>query len=128
MSKPTKKQIAKWKINRKIWIKALRSNKYIQGTGVLFDDEFNSYCCLGVLCDMIGMKPIKRNDSTYFGKDYQIAPYTAMQAVGLTDQHGTYEDEDNENCLTSDNDEGVSFDVIANIIENEPKGLFRENE
>lgn len=127
-AKPTKKQIVKWKANRKLWVKALRSKKYLQGEGVLFEKDTNEYCCLGVLCDIIGMKPVKRNDTIYFGKDYQIAPYAAMQAVGLVDQHGTYrKNNDCDHCLTSDNDEGLSFDVIANIIEDEPKGLFREN-
>jgi len=31
------------------WLKALRSGKYKQGTGALYNPEENSFCCLGVL-------------------------------------------------------------------------------
>lgn len=30
------------------WLKALRSNKYRQGKGTLYNKEADSYCCLGV--------------------------------------------------------------------------------
>lgn len=33
------------------WLDALRSGKYKQGTGVL-RDQYNRFCCLGVLCDV----------------------------------------------------------------------------
>jgi len=127
MSKPTEKQLAKWKINRKKWVKALRSKKYKQGTGELKSVD-NEYCCLGVLCDIIGMKARKVSDGyTYFGNDYQIAPPSACQAVGLVDQHGTYNTTIHDaDCLTNDNDEGKTFKQIADIIEKEPIGLFRD--
>jgi hypothetical protein len=35
---------------KKLWLKALRSGEYEQGTGALRDLSF--YCCLGVLCDL----------------------------------------------------------------------------
>lgn len=35
------------------WVKALRSGKYIQGTGRLRVGD--SYCCLGVACDISGL-------------------------------------------------------------------------
>jgi hypothetical protein len=34
------------------WIKALESGKYKQGTQVLCNANDNTYCCLGVLCDL----------------------------------------------------------------------------
>jgi len=125
--KISKLRIAKWKVNRKLWIKALRSNKYKQGTGQLLDDGGN-YCCLGVLCDIIGMQPKYKDCSNYFGNDSEMAPYSAVHAVGLSDQHGTYEvKNDADCCLTTDNDIGITFPEIADLIEKEPKGLFREN-
>ena len=36
------------------WTEALRSGKYEQGEGVLYDKESDSYCCLGVLCSIVG--------------------------------------------------------------------------
>lgn len=34
------------------WIEALTSGKYVQGKGRLKVPEDNTYCCLGVLCDL----------------------------------------------------------------------------
>lgn len=36
---------------RALWVKALRSGKYKQGTGRLRGED-KSYCCLGVACDL----------------------------------------------------------------------------
>ena len=45
----TKKQ---QKANRKKWVAALRSGKYKQGKGQLYDNLDEKYCCLGVACDL----------------------------------------------------------------------------
>lgn len=37
---------------KSLWISALRSNEYRQGFGRLHNIVENSYCCLGVLCDV----------------------------------------------------------------------------
>lgn len=34
------------------WVKALRSGKYKQGRGKLYQKLDDSFCCLGVLCDV----------------------------------------------------------------------------
>lgn len=36
------------------WVKALRSNRYKQGHGKLYDGDV--YCCLGVLCRVVGAR------------------------------------------------------------------------
>lgn len=36
------------------WLKALRSNNYKQGTGCLRHKAQETFCCLGVLCDISG--------------------------------------------------------------------------
>lgn len=36
------------KAQLKTWVKALRSGKFKQGIGFLYDDVEDSYCCLGV--------------------------------------------------------------------------------
>jgi hypothetical protein len=47
------------KLDKKIkhkWLKALRSGKYEQGTGTLKSVAYDgtaTYCCLGVLCDVV---------------------------------------------------------------------------
>ena len=38
------------KENIKLWVDALRSNQYEQGTGSLCED--NKHCCLGVACEV----------------------------------------------------------------------------
>lgn len=37
---------------KKAWLEALRSGDYKQTTGMLYDKENDSHCCLGVLCDV----------------------------------------------------------------------------
>jgi hypothetical protein len=48
-----KKEIAK------LWTKALRSNKYKQGKFTLRNHD-NSFCCLGVLCDLYNKEQKKK--------------------------------------------------------------------
>lgn len=38
------------------WVKALRSGKYKQGVDTLYSPERKTYCCLGVLCEVMGVK------------------------------------------------------------------------
>ena len=40
---------------KKLWVKALRSGKYKKGVGSLHPTE-DTYCCLGVLCDLYNKK------------------------------------------------------------------------
>lgn len=50
------------KMTRKIkneWVKALRSGDYEQGESVLYDKQTNSYCCLGVLARVCGVRASK---------------------------------------------------------------------
>lgn len=44
-----------WKLPKReteLWVEALRSGKYKQGTGNLYRHDSDSYCCLGVWCDV----------------------------------------------------------------------------
>lgn len=56
------------KIYKKEWIRALKSGKYKQGRQrlkIIHKDKSNSYCCLGILCNIIAKKGLgkweKRN-------------------------------------------------------------------
>ena len=111
------------KANRRKWIKALRSGQYLQGTGMLLRD--NKYCCLGVLAHIAGIEPVFRsktsqNTGTFAGED-TTAPRAAMEFVGLHDREGRHL---NDEYLTTMNDGGSTFDEIADLIEQEPDGLF----
>jgi len=118
------------KANCKKWLEALRSGEYEQGYDGYLEYE-GKYCCLGVGCMALGVKASVKQASpgvfvTGFGveEDYLSAPTEFMDAVGLATPSGEYKD---EGMLTSDNDDyNLSFSEIADIIESEPEGLFKE--
>jgi hypothetical protein len=43
------------------WVEALKSGHYKQGRGWLHDRGNNTWCCLGVLCDVGGFKSESRH-------------------------------------------------------------------
>lgn len=51
------------------WLKALRSGKYSQGQDALYDPASKSFCCLGVLCEING---IKRSDMVHMGMPQEV--------------------------------------------------------
>jgi len=86
------------------WVAALRSGDYQQGRDCLLSD--GAFCCLGVLCDVIGLVVIEDYDtvqgaSTNCGYDFL----------------DRYISEDRRGVLIDKNDEGVSFSEIADYIE-----------
>ena len=93
------------------WVKALRSGKYKQGNGRLRDGD--TFCCLGVLCD-IGTKKAWASNGAYCGlagdKRTGFLPHTISNLAGLSDY--------TQNVLSSLNDcAGSSFNEIADWIE-----------
>lgn len=110
------------KANRKLWVEALRSGKYEQGRGRL--RRLDNYCCLGVLADVAGCAWSKATDGRWKSERHTFdAPALARDFVGLSQGEGSFGD----TCLTGINDSGKSFSEIADIIESEPPGLFRES-
>ena len=103
------------------WVKALRSGDYVQGTGHLRLD--NSFCCLGVLCDLAEKQKIckvKRDiDGLYLFDDSSGGlPATVLEWAGLSrygpevEYQGFYEE------LAWLNDyENLTFDQLADLIE-----------
>lgn len=55
------KHSKKLKIFAKKWAAALRSGNYKKGVGALFKEDENSYCCLGVACEILKSWPISTN-------------------------------------------------------------------
>jgi hypothetical protein len=51
------------------WIAALRSGEYKQGNEILFDEELNTHCCLGVACRVAGVDPLKGDGFIKFDTD-----------------------------------------------------------
>jgi len=95
------------------WIKALRSGKYKQGNGYLFNNVTNSYCCLGVACKItmprakIALIPFIDGDRV----SHKL--YNKMPALLRgTDGYNDFVEE-----VSVMNDEGTSFIEISNWIE-----------
>lgn len=118
--------------NAKQWVEALRSGKYTQGMGLLRSRN-DEYCCLGVACELYAERhpelviAAPREDSDYYtyGGRCDTLPHAVVVWLGLRDAAGSYRPE--ESALTEDNDNGMTFAEIADIIEHEPDGLFGED-
>lgn len=99
------------------WVKALRSGKYKQTTGVLKNEL--GYCCLGVLCD-IKAKEQKKKFNGIGDEDEDVLSVTQMKWAGMKTKDGKC----GNNKLTFMNDyKGRSFAYIADFIEANYKKL-----
>lgn len=111
--------------NAKKWVEALRSGKYKQGTINLCRN--NKYCCLGVLCEIaiengLDISRVDNNGNIAFDGDFGGITKKVQEWIGIPSSLGIY----SGRALSSDNDQGKTFQEIADIIESEPKGLFKE--
>lgn len=100
------------------WIAALRSGKYKQTTGVLRND--NGYCCLGVLCNIVdNSKWYKSVDSGayFFDGQFEVLPGSIKDETGIKNNTGTFLVYGVPISLSSLNDEGLTFDQIADLID-----------
>lgn len=107
------------------WVEALRSGKYTQARGVLREE--NSYCCLGVACDVAGVPwRLLASDS----KKYSV-PHNGEKFIGLGYENwlslpGPIRDKlglagNQEKDLANMNDfKHLSFKEIADAIEKMP--------
>jgi hypothetical protein len=115
--------------NAKAWVAALRSGDYKQGREVLRDgDEF---CCLGVACDLA----VKAGLPIDVHNEYAVASYNentgtlpniVRRWLGLTTDTGGYWDKaiGSGSLAALNDDRGYDFEQIADVIEQEPDGLF----
>lgn len=65
------------------WVEALRSGEYKQGSGVLFDTYAGSYCCLGVLCKVMGAEfgdAVEKDDEEW--KSHDFVPHIGDRVLG----------------------------------------------
>ena len=116
-----------WPKNREIWIAALRDPKRRQTTGNLGHQDHGGQCCLGVLAEIAGCRfwlaELGGVEVPCWGNISDLAPERAKDFVGLRESDGEYLN----SSLAYENDErGKTLAEIADIIESEPEGLFRE--
>lgn len=110
------------------WIAALRSGKYEQGIEVL-GSQFGgkeTYCCLGVLCDVVGLPK-----EQWFDNGTELLPDEVCGLVRISTAGGFQEGLDR--CLSQMNDHGKSFAEIADWLENpgnldKLRAYYEENE
>jgi hypothetical protein len=108
------------------WAQALRSGQYQQGQHELHPDT-NSYCCLGVLCDLYRVEQGKGEWTTTkygIGGVFQIGPddlETGVLPESVKDWAGMHssvgEIVGTVDALAALNDEGMEFPQLADLIE-----------
>lgn len=114
--------------NAKQWVAALRSGEYLQTRGHLHDDK--GFCCLGVACDLYAKEHPEavwkdgHGGLTFLGRS-SVLPQPVASWIGLKELNGSAA---MLFSLASLNDDGKSFEAIANIIDSEPPGLFAEEQ
>jgi hypothetical protein len=104
------------------WIEALRSGEYEQGQECLHNHNENTFCCLGVLCDLHAKEtntnwvnyPEEGYPSDYLGYDV-ILPDEVIDWSGLEDHNPRVTP---TLSIAAYNDQkGYSFDQLADLIE-----------
>jgi len=106
-----------------IWINALKGGEYNQVKNALKTD--NGYCCLGVLCEVLKDKyDLKWSRSSPYRINYgglsseETLPPTFREKVGISNVVMS--------VLMDKNDHGVSFEEIADYIEENKHKLLEE--
>jgi hypothetical protein len=95
------------------WLAALRSGKYKQADGLLYDKSNNGFCCLGVACNIQGCgKQLLYNRTTIPEKGNGN-----FKKVPSILRGGYLESNEVVDTLVNMNDDGISFKRIANWIE-----------
>jgi hypothetical protein len=114
-------------------VKALRSGEYKQGTSVLVDSR-DRFCCLGVACNISDSTlQWEENKSGDWAIDQRVSelPPSIQEEYGfyseLGDMRGGFEyvtinGRVYDNLATA-NDDGCTFDQIADFIENNYENL-----
>jgi hypothetical protein len=91
------------------WVENLLSGKYKQGEGVLrcTDGDKHSYCCLGVLCDILDPKGWDGDKSRHTYKMFgsQYLSNETLEKVGMLGGE--------QRQLSHMNDIGDTFETIA---------------
>ncbi len=90
-----------------LWVAALRSGKYKQGTHRLRGHN-NRYCCLGVLCEI--------SDLPYTGSASGL-PYSIEDWAGMGSSLGRFGNRDLPALFAMNDILGRNFNEIADVID-----------
>lgn len=127
--------------NAKALVAALRSGDYTQGRGYLTridSDGLEQDCCLGVACKLAVEAGViepgvvdPRNGARRYrdGGQWQTAvlPERVREWLGFSSKESEFcRSSGYSEQLSALNDDGMSFERIAAIIESEPEGLFAD--
>lgn len=109
------------------WLAALRSGKYKQGKGALYDPVTDGYCCLGVLEHVCDGKVEMYTSAVNLHNKAMAMPtkewYEANGITGLEDKQYDSYGTTTEWRLAHMNDSDKSFAEIADFIEKEVEGV-----
>lgn len=113
------------------WVKALRSGKYKQGRKALRNIVNDSYCCLGVLCDISKQHEWILTEGLFaYGYYTTVLDDDVLEWSGMRDAVGEHRGVSGQGrSLVGYNDEGdldgtpCTFDKIADWIEINYKAL-----
>lgn len=101
------------------WLQALRSGQYKQAYGTLkrTTAEGSSFCCLGVLCDVIKEDlKIDWQPSTTYPNSKSFDGNTTILTSGIC-QYCQLEPDYTNHVITMNDNERASFEQIADYIE-----------
>jgi hypothetical protein len=102
------------------WVAALRSGNYKQGTGRLRNND-KSFCCLGVLCDVLGRK---FDEYGVVEETSVLLPKSVVEEAKMKNDAGVIEEDPKGLALWEQNDiANKSFNEIADFIEQNWKDL-----
>ena len=119
-----------FKERRKLLVEALRSGRYKQCRTRLRDED--RYCCLGVACDVYANSQHDRPQweftktiGAFLGQDLML-PCEVRDWFGFESSQGNYNQYPGRgtSLIILNDMRSASFEEIANVIEQEPKGMF----
>lgn len=105
---------------KKLWVEALRSGEFQQGQCILRNKDKNTFCCLGVLCELA----VRQGIVSEYAYDIPLPDDPKiLDWAGLSDKNpevtifNTEELEEEANGVAAHNDHGYDFLAIAEVIE-----------
>lgn len=104
------------------WVDALRSGKYKQARSVLRTKN-NEFCCIGVLCDLVDPHAWILEHTTGINPSIEGIPWSKMGTYLMPPLEWQEEiaNQDTLGAYSELNDDGASFEEIADRIETDPE-------